>query len=236
MLGPDIYRRIERFQYFLDPKLVWFVANNPTLVERMPPNMPDLAQLMIERGAKAADLDYTLELVMTGSAAREACLQRPLMSVLLDAGATASTRAVEMTAAHRELDALEVLVERGRRICVRLAAAFGDLDALRASLRDANLADVQSAFGLAAINERIGAVRLTIEAGADVNAFLPIHVHGTALHQAAGGTNTELIALLLDFGARRETRDRLWDATPLEWAHHGGNAIAAAALTASPER
>ena len=33
MLGPEAYRKASRFQYFRDPKLFWFIANNPTLMK-----------------------------------------------------------------------------------------------------------------------------------------------------------------------------------------------------------
>ena len=35
---PPCYHEVQRHQYFLDPKLFWFIAYNPTLAERMPEN------------------------------------------------------------------------------------------------------------------------------------------------------------------------------------------------------
>ena len=37
---PDCYRDSGRDQYFLDPKLFWFVANNPTPNDDNPENVP----------------------------------------------------------------------------------------------------------------------------------------------------------------------------------------------------
>ena len=45
-------------QYFGDPKLFWFIANNPTLMKRMPDNIVEVAETMIARGVDKADLDY----------------------------------------------------------------------------------------------------------------------------------------------------------------------------------
>ncbi len=101
-----------------------------------------------------------------------------------------------------------------------IAAALGVADQLRALLPGADREDVQTAFGLAAINRHFEAARLALDAGADVNAFLPVHAHSTALHQAANGNNVPMIELLLAHGARRDRRDTLWDATPLNWATH----------------
>jgi Ankyrin repeats (3 copies) len=230
IVGPEAYRRRQRPGYFQDPKLFWFVANNPTLVERMPPNMPDVARVMIERGVDRADLTYALELTMTSSVAREQGLQRPLMRVLLDAGAEVTRDSIVVTAAHWELDALRALVERGRPIDVLLAAAFGDEARVRALLPGASADDVQTAFGLAAINRNNAVAALALDAGADVNAFLPVHSHSTALHQAATDDNVALIELLVERGARTDLRDTLWDATPLQWAIHGKRSAAVAAL------
>ena len=67
ILGPEVYRLASRPQYFRDPKLFWFIANNPTLMATMPANIVEIAEAMIARGAETADLDYALELVMTSA-------------------------------------------------------------------------------------------------------------------------------------------------------------------------
>jgi hypothetical protein len=230
IMGPEVYRKVQRHQYFLDPKLFWYVANNPTLIDRMPPNIVDVARVMIERGVDRADLDYALELTMTSSVAREQGHQLPLMRALLAAGARANRQSIAMTAAHRELDALRALVAGGQPMTAPIAAALGADDELRALLRGADRDDVQAAFGLAVINGRLEAARFALEAGADVSAYLPVHAHSTALHQAAIANNVPLIEFLLAHGARRDLRDTLWSATPLDWANHFNLAEAQAAL------
>jgi len=235
ILAPQAYRASARRGYFRDPKLVWYVANNPTLIDRMPPNIVDVANVMLERGVDRADLDYTLGLVMTSSAAREAGHQRDLVRVLRVAGATATREAILSTGAHRELDVLRALIEDGEPMTAAIAAALGDLETLRAYIRRATDEDLREVFALAVINENPECVRLALQAGADANAYLPAgaHGHGTALHQAAANDDAPMIDLLLAHGARLDLRDTLWDATPLGWAIHEGNTAARAALEAA---
>ncbi|MBD5655540.1 MAG: ankyrin repeat domain-containing protein, partial [Candidatus Eremiobacteraeota bacterium] len=234
IVGPEVYRLRKRADYFLDPKLFWFVANNPTNVERMPANIVAVARVMIDRGVERADLDYTLGLVMTSSVAREQGHQIPLMRLLLEAGATATRDAIVATAAHWELEPLRALVAAGRPLDAPLAATFGDVESLRSLLQTADAEDIALAFGLAAINRHVDAARLALEAGADIDAFLPVHNHSTALHQAVANDHIELIEMLLRAGARQDIRDTLWGGTPLGWATFADKAAAAAALSSAP--
>jgi ankyrin repeat protein len=231
IMGPDAYRKRTRADYFRDPKLFWFVANNPTTVERMAPNIVDVARAMIKRGVDRADLDYTLALVMSSSAARQESHQLPLMRALLAAGAVADRSAILVAAAHWELEPLRELLSAGVPIDAPIAATLGDVDALRRLLPETSPEDITLALGLAVINRRHEAVRLTLEAGADVNAFLPIHSHSTPLHQAAANDDVAMIELLLQAGARSDVNDTLWDGTPLGWARHAENHAAVAALS-----
>jgi ankyrin repeat protein len=230
IMGPDVYRRVQRRAYFTDPKLFWFVANNPTRVERMPHNMADVAQVMIDRGVEQADLDYAMGLAMSSGSALEHGQQVALMRVLLAAGAAADGDAIAAAAAYGQLDALRALVDGGHPPSAPLAAALGDDDQLRALLRSASREEVQTAFGFAVINGHLNAVRIALDAGADVNALLPVHAHGTALHQAAVNDDAPLLELLLERGARADLRDTLWDGTPLDWAIHENKPAARAAL------
>ena len=97
IVEPECYREAGRPQYFRDPKLFWFIANNPTLMKRMPDNIVEVAEAMIARGVDKADVDYALELVMTSAPARKQGLQIPLVELLRRAGATATARAIDVT-------------------------------------------------------------------------------------------------------------------------------------------
>jgi ankyrin repeat protein len=230
MVEPEAYHRAARHQYFLDPKLFWFVAYNPTRAKPMPDNVAQIAQAMIDRGIDQADLDYTLGLTTTSSAAHEQGHQRELMHVLLRAGAQPTRNTIVATAGYRELEALRALVDGGLAMTAPIAAALGEHERLRVLLPEADRDDIQTAFGLAVINGRLEAARLALDAGADVNASLPVHAHSSALHQAAVDDDVPLIELLLSRGARTDRRDTIWDGTPLDWATHFNRANARAIL------
>jgi len=222
ILEPECYREASRSQYFRDPKLFWFIANNPTLMKRMPDNIVEVAETMIARGVDKADLDYALELVMTSLPAREQGLQIPMLERLMKAGATPTARAIDVTLAHWELEPIQALLRAGHPMTAPIAAALGLTDRLEPLLRAASPEEIQNALGMAVINRQNEAARQALDAGADVNAFLPVHSHSTALHQAAIDENLELIDLLLARGARADIADKLWSATPLDWARHQG--------------
>ncbi|HKO25952.1 MAG TPA: ankyrin repeat domain-containing protein [Solirubrobacteraceae bacterium] len=220
IVEPDEYGQ----SYFHNPMLLWFVAGNPSL-RRLPDNIVEVARALLSLGPAQADRDYTLELVMTSGLAREQGHQIPLMGELLDAGATASGQAVAMALAHSELDAVRELLRRGHPMTAPIAAALGELSAPPRQ-------EAQLMLALAVINDQVEAARLALEAGADVNAFLPIHGHSTALHQAALTDDPELLALLISHGARRDVRDTVWNGTPLDWAIHEDRPRARAFLEA----
>jgi peptide-methionine (S)-S-oxide reductase len=227
ILEPGCYRESGRQQYFLDPKLIWFVAGNPVLVAKLPANIVVVTRALLVRGVEREDLDYTLELVITSAAAREQGHQRRLIDALVFAGATASPRAIERALAHGELAAVEALQQP---VTAPVAAARGHAEELSRLLATAAPGEVQTAFGLAVINAHADAARVALDAGADVNAFLPVHGHSVALHQAALHDDVELLELLVARGARADVRDTLWDGTPLGWAIHEQRPRAAAYL------
>jgi peptide-methionine (S)-S-oxide reductase len=196
----------------------------------MPANIVEVAEAMIVRGVEAGDLDYALELVMTSSAAREQGHQVPLMDVLLAAGARASASAIVMTLAHRELEPVAALLGRGLPLTAPIAAAFGRTEELPALLAAALPEERRAALAMAVINGRLEAARLALAAGADPNAFMPVHSHSLPLHQAALDGDLALIELLLARGARAEIPDLLWGGTPAGWAAHAGQSAARARL------
>jgi len=229
-VGPEAYREAKRHDSFRDPKLFWYVAWNPIPAEPIPENITEIARVMIERGVEREDLTYTLGLVMSGSLVREAGQQLALAQMILAAGAELSRETILTAAGHRELDVLRALVAGGYPVDVVIAAALGDVPALAAALVHASPDDIQAAFGVAVINRHLDAVRLTLDAGADVNAYLVVHSHSTALHQAALDEAIDIIDLLAERGARTDIRDRLWDATPHDWTIHQGRPHSQAAI------
>ena len=227
---PDCYRDSGRAQYFLDPRLFWFIANNPTLIDTLPPNMPEVARAMIARGVAKADLDEALGLVMTSSSARKDGLQIPLVGVLVEAGATVDPDSLGGVLAHGETAVVEHLVAGGMRLTAPVAAALDRLDVLPELLRAASQAEIDEALDLAVINNRTAAACMALEAGANPDRFASQHRHSQPLHQAALHDNVELAGLLMAHGAKPDVVDTLWGATPAGWAWHAGNEAVRACL------
>ena len=86
------------------------------------------------------------------------------------------------------------------------------------------------ALGLAIIIRQLAAARLCLDAGADVNTYLPVHKHSMPLHQAAIHNDVALLERQVAHGALLDTRDTLWNGTPLGWAIHNKRAAAEAYL------
>jgi peptide-methionine (S)-S-oxide reductase len=233
---PACYRAARRHQYFLDPMLFWFVANNPGWMKRMPANIVEVAEAMIGRGVCKDDLDYALELTMTSASAREEGQQLPLMRALLAAGAAPSAGSIEMALAHGELGPVRALVALGWPTTAPIAAAFGETGRVRELLRSASREERQSALAMAVINAKPEAAAAALESGADPNRFMPVHSHSTALHHAVLNEDLPSMKLLIEHGARTDVRDLLWKATPLEWAIHEDKPRARAWLEASGPR
>src|SRR5919197_2760654 len=89
-LEPACYRESGRDQYFLDPKLLWFVAFNPIPDVPVPATIADVTRVLLARDPEQDDLDRTMGLLISGAAAREAGRQLELLDVLLAAGAPAA--------------------------------------------------------------------------------------------------------------------------------------------------
>ncbi|MET0653008.1 MAG: ankyrin repeat domain-containing protein [Hyphomicrobiaceae bacterium] len=225
-IEPDCYPQ----DYFRDPKLFWFIANNPTVMQKVPPNIAAITQAMIDRGVEQADLDYTLELVISNSDQIMGGHQAEVLATLLAAGAKVSTQAVVVGLAHWQHAPARALLDHGMAMTAPVAAALGRTDELAALLPRTSAEDRQIALGLAVINRQLEAARLCLDAGADVNALLPVHKHSTPLHQAAINEDLPMLELLVARGARRDTRDTLWNATPLNWAVHNEKRAAEAYL------
>jgi ankyrin repeat protein len=217
--------------YFSDPKLFWFVANNPTLVPQSPPNIVDVAKVMIERGIAQSDLDYTLELTMTNGF-MEPGQQVALTAALVAAGAVAGRRGLLMALGHEQRNVVAWLVENGRVPDAAVAAGLGRTEVLARLLEASSADDKAEALAMAVINHHADAVRLCLAAKADPNRFMPVHTHSTPLHNAALHGDIEIMKLLVGAGAKTDTLDTLWRGTPLGWAMHGRRAAAQAFLRA----
>jgi hypothetical protein len=209
--------------YFRNPTLLEFVAENPVRHGTLPDNIVEVAKVILDAGVEPSALNETLMLVSTGSVPRECGKQLPLIDLLCDHGADPN-RAVHATALHGELEALHALIGRGARIDLPVAAALGRLEEARRLLPRADGEERHLALALAAQFGHVEIVRLLLDAGENPNRYNPVggHSHTTPLHQAAGAGHDGLVRLLVERGARLDLKDILWRATPADWARHAG--------------
>ena len=227
--------------------LLHYVAANGVeqVRQRTPPNAIDVARLLLDAGAEVdapADMygahATPMAMLVSSGPPAAAGLQTALAETLLDygaaldgtAGAEASPLMTALIFGFRETAAM--LVARGARVEIVAAAALGDAADVARRLSPASVVERHRALALAAQHGQAAIVSLLLDAGEDPNRFNPagLHAHGTPLHHAAAGGHDAVVRLLVARGARTDTRDRLWNATPLGWAEHERQAGVAAYL------
>jgi len=209
--------------YFRNPTLLEFIAENPVRRGKLPDNTVEVAKVILSAEPSSEALNETLMLVATGSVPRECRLQGPLIDLLCDHGADPNT-AIRAAALHAEFHSVQALLDRGARIDLPVAAALGRIADARRLLAGSRSEDRQVALSLAADNGHVEIVRMLLDAGEDPNRYNPVggHSHTTPLHQAAGAGHEDVVRLLVERGARLDLKDILWQATPAEWAKHAG--------------
>jgi len=221
--------------YFRDPSLLEFVAENPVRHDGLPPNIVEVARTILDAGARSdrRSVESTLGLVSSGRVVRECGVQIALVNLLCDYGADPDA-AMGAALGHGEFEAVNALIARGARVDLRVAAATGRIDEARRTAASASAEDRHLAFALATQFGHVAIVKLLLDLGEDPNRFNPqgAHSHSTPMHQAALAGHGDTVRLLVEHGARLDIRDILWDGTPADWADHGGHAEIAAYLRA----
>jgi hypothetical protein len=223
--NPELVRQhvlLEGGNYFRSPTLLEFIAENPVRHGRLPANIVDVARVILDAGADLAARNETLMLVATGSVVRECKVQEELIDLLCDFGASADS-AIRGAAVLDEHDAARMLLRRGAKVVLPVAAALG-LPEFAGLLGTATADDRHLALAVAAQFGRVEMVRALLDAGEDPDRYNPLggHAHATPLHQAAGAGHEEVVRLLVERGARFDLKDVLWHGTPAEWAAHEG--------------
>jgi hypothetical protein len=237
---PTLARRrvsFEGWNYFRNPSLLEFVAENPVRHGALPKNIVEVTKVILDAGVESSARNEALGLVATGSVPRECNVQRALIDLLCDHGADPSS-AIHAALVLGEREAAHALIECGARIDLPVAAALGRKDEFQRLLPDAGSEDRHLALALASQFNQVEAVRALLDAGEDPNRYNPVggHSHSTPLHQAAAGGFDELVRLLVERGARVNIKDVLWNGTPADWARHEGKTGIEAYLRAKESR
>lgn len=211
--------------YFTHPTLLEFIAENPVRRGSLPANIAHIAKVILEAGAKTnlEAINDALGLVCSGRIARECQAQSSLINLLCDYGADPNS-AVPPAIAHGEFQAVKVLLERGARFTLPVAAGLGRTEDVRRLLSAADAQERHRALALGAQFGHAEIVELLLDAGENPNGYNPagFHAHSTPLHQAAFAGHSEVVRLLVARGARTDLLDKLWQGTPTDWARHGG--------------
>jgi hypothetical protein len=217
--------------YFRNPTLLEFMAENPVRHGSLPANIFEVTKVILDAGPSQSAKNEALMLVSTGSVPRECRVQLPLIDLLCDYGADPNS-AVHAAALHGELESVKALIGRGARIDLPVAAALGRSADARRLLEGASREERHLALTVAASFGHVDIVRILLEAGEDPNRYNPVgaHSHTTPLHQAAAAGHFDVVRFLVERGARLDLKDVLWRGTPADWARHAGRTEIAAYL------
>ena len=223
---PKVMRQHVLFEggnYFRNPTLLEFIAENPIRRGALPANIVSVARVILDAGAKndQSALDGALGLVCSGCVPRQCGVQIPLIDLLCACGADANQA---MPAAFGEFEAVYALLRNGAQMTFPVAAALGSVDNIRDLLLAASGDDRHRALALSSQFGHAEIVRLLLDAGEDPNRYNPVgcHSHSTSLHQAALAGHFEVVRLLVKRGARLDLKDTIWQGTPADWARHEG--------------
>src|ERR1700720_4085813 len=123
--------------YFRNPTLLEFVAENPVRHGTLPANIVEVTKVILDAGPRRSAQNEMIMLVSTGSVSRECRVQLPLIDLLCDYGADPNG-AVQVAALHGELEAVNALILRGARLDLPVAVALGRIEDARRFLAGAS--------------------------------------------------------------------------------------------------
>jgi hypothetical protein len=220
-----IHQRVlfEGGNYFRNPGLLEFIAENPVRHGTLPPNIVDVAMILLKAGPERRSVNDTLGLVVSGRVPRECKVQIPLIDVLCKYGANPNSP-LQTAVLHGEFEAVYQLIRWGANPDLPILAALGKTEEFLRHLPLSDSGQRHLALALAAQCGHTEIVRALLDAGEDPNRYNPpgSHTHSTPLHQAALAGHLSVVKLLVERGARLDTKDVIWQRTPADWAQHDG--------------
>ncbi len=221
--------------YFCNPSLLEFIAENPIRHDVLSPDVVSVATVILEAGARTDQeaLDSTLGLVCSGRVPRECGVQKPLIRLLCKYRANAAS-AMAAALVHGEFEAAEELLLCGAPLDLTAAAALGRADIVNRSIPHSTPGARHLALALACLHGRVEETKLLLDAGEDPSRYNPLgcHSHSTPLHQAALAGHMDVVRLLVERGARLDLKDIHHSGRPVDWADYAEKRDVAAYLRA----
>ena len=230
------------YGYFSGATLLHHVAGNPYRDRPLPPNVVDLARVLLDAGADVHARTLgpnggdTMGLLVTGKQASDMGVTGPLMDLLMQRGARLDlTRddALDASLANHSPRAAERMMELGAKPDVLAAAALGRMDLLCGFFnRDGRLLALprrhakevpeRDAIGLALLYAYVRGQREAVDflLEKDGNWNVIGVNNGTALHRAAWQGDLAMVKRIVAKGADIGNRDNPFNSTPLSWAQH----------------
>ncbi|MDN5289097.1 MAG: ankyrin repeat protein [Mucilaginibacter sp.] len=214
--------------YFKNPYLLWFVADNPIRIDKLPSNIVEITQLLVEAvkrkasGGLQEQLDYTMGLVATGRIPKECGVQLQMIDLLIDAGAKPGNGIGAL--AHGNIDAAAHLIEHGGKLTLTAAVCLERMDDVVRLAPAASQEELLLALTAAGFYGKWRMVSFLLNMGVNPNGFPEndsgFHSHATPLHQAVCSGSLYAVKLLVEAGADTDVKDRTYQGTPLGWAAH----------------
>jgi hypothetical protein len=213
--------------FFQRPYLLWFVAEDPVRNGQLPSNIADVTRAIIRAAEREGvetwreQVDYALRLVSLSWIARDCNVQIGLIDVLIDAGAARDGNP-ENALLNGNFAAAEHLVARGAPVSLASALCLARWDDVRRLGPTASAEDKQFGLILAALSGKAEALAKVIGLGVDLNApCANLYSHATALHHAVYSGSLDAVKVLVEAGAGLDTKDAIYEGTPLGWAEYG---------------
>jgi peptide-methionine (S)-S-oxide reductase len=212
--------------FFNRPYLLWFVTEDAVRTGRLSANVADIARVIIQAAKRTGvddlqnQLDSTLHFAVCSPIGWDDGRQLELIDVLIDAGALMDGAPVQALICCNTAAAEHVL-RRGARLTLPAAVCLERWDDLNRLAREASATEKQVALGLAALNGKAEGLARLLPFGVDLDAFTSeFYSHATPLHHAVWSGRLDAVKVLVEAGAKLDTKDTAEDATPLGWAEY----------------